>query len=355
MDGSVKLYDTDTFQEFLSLRGHADLVWSVAFSPDGRRIASASNDRTVKIWDSATGQEVLTLRGHTGDVRSVAFSPDGRTLASAGRDRLVKIWDSTPPSPEMRILNEARSVVEFLFGQSLPMAAVVARIRNDPTLSDLTRERALDLAEEYGKNLVVHEAESFVEGKFARGWFRAEVLESVRTDSGLSEPVRKRALVLAEQIPENAVLLDQASSSVVSLPGAEVGAYRLALHQAEAACRVIPDHGGFLTTLGLAQYRVGDYAAALATLTRADQINAPAVGGSTSPIDLAFLALAQHRVGQADQARSTLGRLRETMEKEPWIEDKLAQAWLREAEAIELDRVFPADPLAGRTMKAPND
>jgi WD40 repeat protein len=65
----------------------------VAFSPDGRTLASASWDDTVKLWHPRTGKERATLRGHTDEVRSVVFSPDGRTLASASEDGTIKLWD----------------------------------------------------------------------------------------------------------------------------------------------------------------------------------------------------------------------------------------------------------------------
>ena len=318
-------------------------VIALAFSPDGRRIASASWDRTVKLWDAATGQERLTLRGHTQAVSGVAFSPDGRRIASASWDRTVKLWDATPLTPELRVQREARGVVEFYFAQSLPTAEVLDRIRHDPTLSAEVRQLALELAAPYGQSLVAHEAERRVHSLYAQPLLRPEVLEHLRADSALSEPVRQQALALAKSVPEIPERLDGASRTVVRQPGAAPVAYRLALRQAEAACRLIPQAGSLLTTLGMAQYRVGEYPEAVATLTQADRINSVAPSGPI-PADLAFLALAQHRLGQPDQARAALRRLQATMKRPEWATNEEARGVLREAEAIAQDLAFPADP-----------
>jgi WD40 repeat protein len=71
---------------------HSGTVWGVCFSPDGTRLATASEDRTAKVWDARTGQELLTLKGHTGAVHCVCFSPDGTRLATASQDGTVKVW-----------------------------------------------------------------------------------------------------------------------------------------------------------------------------------------------------------------------------------------------------------------------
>ena len=88
----MRLWDVASGQLKTVFVGHSKTINSVAFSPDGRTLASGSGDETVRLWDVTSGQPKALLVGHSGPVRSVAFSPDGRTLASGGADK-VRLWD----------------------------------------------------------------------------------------------------------------------------------------------------------------------------------------------------------------------------------------------------------------------
>ena len=91
--GASVWWDVQTGQGIRVLKGHKGWVNSVAFSADGRMLASGSYDQTVRLWDVQTGQEIRGLKGHKGGVSSVAFSADGRMLASGSTDQTVRLWD----------------------------------------------------------------------------------------------------------------------------------------------------------------------------------------------------------------------------------------------------------------------
>ncbi|MCC3427482.1 MAG: NACHT domain-containing protein [Microcoleus sp. PH2017_01_SCD_O_A] len=92
-DGVVRCWDVASGKELLTCKGHSNWVSSVAFSPDNKTLASGSSDKTIKLWERHSGECLKTFQGHSDLVRSVAFSPDGKTLATGSDDRSVKLWN----------------------------------------------------------------------------------------------------------------------------------------------------------------------------------------------------------------------------------------------------------------------
>jgi WD40 repeat protein len=90
---TVRLWALESGRELRRFEGHADLIWSVALSPDGRRALSGSEDNSIRLWEIDSGREIFRLQGHTGWAWSVAFSPDGRRALSGGDDKTLRLWN----------------------------------------------------------------------------------------------------------------------------------------------------------------------------------------------------------------------------------------------------------------------
>jgi WD40 repeat protein len=93
-DSTARLWDAITGQRIAVLAGHTNTIAWAAFSPDGRRIATASADKTGRLWDGATGQLIAVLRGHAGRLGWVRFSPDGRRVLTRSDDATLRLWDA---------------------------------------------------------------------------------------------------------------------------------------------------------------------------------------------------------------------------------------------------------------------
>jgi hypothetical protein len=266
----------------------------------------------------------------------VAFSPDGKRIVSAGEDGTVKIWDATPITPESLARDDALWLIRVLLARVTSEAELRDRIAGDRTIPKETRATALELAKGSWAIWIRGRAESVLSQLFARLLVRSDVLDSVRADPALDPEVRAAALSLAESWPESASALNEAAWTLVKLANRPEADSRRGLRLAEAACQLRPENSRydllFLKTLGVAQYRVGQYEKAQATLTRSNPFNR-----NREPSDLAFLAMTQYRLNQAQAARATLKWLREVMKDPSTAANEENQGLLREAESVILN------------------
>ncbi len=348
--------DQATFREILTLRGRSIFPHAAATSPH-RRFAGADAG-LVTVWDTVTGQEVLKLRGDARNIGGLAFNNDGLTLAAVNHDGSTTLWDATPLTREIAHARDARSVLAFCLAGSPSAAEVEASIRRDPTIIEDVRQRALTLANSYRRDQQIREAERvddqaerMVRVLFVEGKSRQETLTHLRNDRSMGEAVRRRAIDLVDSTddamwevvrpdPSNAASMNEYAWSVVRTPGRELWEYEIPLRRVEMVCRNRPSDSRSLSIRGVALYRLGEYPQAADTLQRSGPGNADA-DGAWRPVDLAFLAMAQRRLGQDRPARETMSRLRETMKAPRWKADQDAQAAFREADALEHDRTAP--------------
>ena len=131
-DKTIQLWNVDTGEQKQKLEGHTSGVTTVAFSPDGRTLATGSWDTYVMVWNTETGKLLRTLDRHTDGVRAVAFSPDSSILASAGYDRTIRLWDADTPEQKLELdghTDYVRAVVFSPDGRTLASGSYDRTIR----------------------------------------------------------------------------------------------------------------------------------------------------------------------------------------------------------------------------------
>jgi WD40 repeat protein len=188
---TVVLRDALTHEVAVRFPGHENVVNAAAFSPDSRRLASCSLDRTVRVWDISTGA-CQVLRGHTDQVFAVAFHPDGTRLASAGRDQAIWLWDLARGEVVARLPGHAAYVWSLAFspdGTTLASGSGDFTVRLWDTAPLRVRYQARREAE-----ALRPEAERLVEHLWQQKKNPDEVVESLRADRALSPPLRQAAL-----------------------------------------------------------------------------------------------------------------------------------------------------------------
>ena len=373
-DKTARVWDARTGTLLMALIGHTGSVLSVAFSPDGTSIVTGSDDKTARVWDARTGNLLYELIGDTGSVNNVSFSPNGKRIITGWYDEFEgnsgsKVWDTqtgkelksepmTLEFYESRTSPDGRSFAHVVAGKRVELVSLLPgeeelEYRRFVTRPDLRRYRdGYDSAKEAGDEFAAQFyldllpaserarvlSKEIVEPLFGELGLREDVIAALKAQPATDPEIQSASLELAETWPEVPTRLNELAWLLVWEPGRPDDDYRRGLRLAQAACRLGPDIGSYFTVQGVAQYRLGLMKEAFETLTRSNELNK-----QQDPYDLAILALSQHRVGQSKKALTTLARLREVMKGKA---DDPRSVFLREAEAIEFDLAFPANPFA---------
>ena len=287
----------------VSFPAHAAVVTWAEMSPNGERIATASEDGTARIW-RADGTLEATLRGHEGSVEFALFSPESDRVLTASSDGTVRTWIVDPD--ELWTLAGERATRDFSLAELLQYEELLG--------------------------VPATEARELVDGLFDELVLKGRIVARLREGGDLDDDLRETALRFAAELVDSPAAFNAEAWGIARSADRTQEEYERAIRLAAAACELRPDDPLVLNTLGVARYRALRLEAAIETLTRADALNtADPPAGYNRSSDLLFLAMAHHRLGRAAQAERLLEECRELLQGADEPENR---AFLLEAEAL---------------------
>ena len=353
-DQRIEICDAETAQGLVSLRGHTQGVGGLDWSPDGHRLASASGDGTVKLWNADTWEEVLSLEagGQMGEIR---WSPDGKQLAGRMYEEgTVKIWDSAAgykfaQSPAYRLeraqfltrrgrFDEASLNTEAEEGD--PHRAVAAftellRLEESAGMYVLRGNVYRDVGD-FDKALADYSEAIRLSARFAVAYGNRGMVYAKKGDFDKALADFNRAVELQ---PENPLNGNEFAWFLVTCPDRRLWKPARAVELAKNATQGEPGNAAYWNTLGVAQYRAGDYEAAIKALGKSMELRS--VGDAS---DWLFLAMAHWQLKHTEEARRWYDKGTAWMEKKNSDDEELLRF---RAEAAELLGI-PLKPPAGK-------
>lgn len=323
-DGSIAIYD-----QSLSLKASLvvpavprSIVSRLAFSPDGAVLAARHANGVIVLVDVASGTKLAEVDTEVGSPRrskgaelpdpfaSLAFSPDGKRLAAIAGNRTIRFWDCKTWEPLISLACPAQDVVLLSF--SADGARLVAAASGYPAISYETKEPASRL-QQREVNLA---GQSRAKAAISESILVQKAVDAVRADESVPDAVRTAASEYLRACGDHPHYLNSLAWGFVQFAGGRPADYSRGLVMAQRACELAPENLAVLNTLGIAQYRTGLFDACIATLQKAESLYAAETNASIFS-NLAFIAMSHRQLGHAEESVAALAKAHAVFQSTP--------------------------------------
>ena len=265
--GGISLWDVDTGQHLRTIEARGGSVYSVAFSPDGRTIASGGQDATIYLWNLNTKKILNTLKGHTDYINSVAFSPDGSTIASGSRDVTIRLWDTDTGELRRTLEGHTGSVNSVAFspdGSTIASGSSLYRDAPRPTIRLWDADTGEQLRTLTGHTAAITSVAFSLDGTLASRSLDGTMLlwENPLCPTGLL--IRENSGVGLRGIRVRSIALRSVPMAALSLVG--VGGGHGSINLDDATIRLWDADTGELRHALVGHWITGEYSAAVSSV-----------------------------------------------------------------------------------------